>query len=117
MVVEHNNRHDGKNFGRWPTDVYQPGQTLPTVMHNPFMEHNGKTYYVPYEFLTFFHVPFGGGFGREITPPVAKIAERCRTALARGASAILVVEVDSDGTLPENQVQRLLELKAALKSK
>lgn len=117
MVVEHHNLHDGKNFPRWPTDVYQPGQVLPTVMHHPLMEHNGTTYYIPYEFMTFFHVPFGGGFGREITPPVAKIAERCRAALANGASATFVIEVDSDGTLAENQIKRLQELRAALKLK
>ncbi len=116
LVVVHANRHQpGKGFRLWPTDVYQPGKTLPPAEgHNPRMQHGDKTYYIPYEVAVPFHLTFCPTMSNR---PVAEVAQRCRDTIQRGANATIYVEVEPDGTLPGNQVQRLLELKAALESK
>lgn len=116
VVVHANQRPPGGGFLFWPTDVYQPGRTLPPAEgHNPRMQHGDKTYYIPCETAVAFHLPFGGPI--HTNRPVAEVAQHCRDIIQRGSGASIYLQVDSDGTLPQNQVQRLLELQAALKSK
>ncbi len=116
MVVVHANNYTDKKFTWWPTDVFQPGQRpLPPEGHNPRMEHNGKTYYIPGEVATAFHAPFGGPAMEN--QPVDEVAKKLRDAIQRGGSATFYLQVESDGTLAENQVKRLQELKSALKLK
>ena len=114
VVVHHNGHKPGKGFHRWPTDVYQPSVKLPPAEgHNPRMPHGDKTYYIPYEVFVRFHATLGGPL--HINRPVAEVVQNCREAIQRGASATLLVEVEQDGTLSQKQVERLLEVKTALK--
>ena len=77
------------------------------------MQHNGKTYYIPFEVAVPFHLTFGGP--AMTNRPVAEVAQRCRDTIQRGGSATIYIGVEPDGTLHENQVKRLQELKTALK--
>jgi len=114
VVVTHSPRPEySRKIEVWPTDVFQPGRHLPPPAgHNPLMEHNGKTYYLPMDILSFTtRYPLSH---KEVLP-IKEILKRYQDITSRGAKMTLMVTTDPDGTLSEEQIQRLMELAEAIK--
>ena len=107
--------HDPSQFGTWPTDVFQPGRDVPQKKHNPKMEHNGKTYYLPMDIL-------GTVVENWFWRPDARLASKAellnlyRNITGRGANFTLGAAPDREGKLPDDQVERLMELAEAIRS-
>jgi len=100
-----------EHLKHWPTDVFQPGpKLLPYEKHNPKMEYNGKTYYIPLDILNIF---MEGWFWR----PNAKLESlevllsRYRDITGTGANFTLNgIAIDREGKVPGEQMELLAKL-------
>ncbi|NOY82859.1 MAG: alpha-L-fucosidase [Kiritimatiellaeota bacterium] len=102
--------HDPGRRGWWPTDIFQPGRNAPPPEgHNPWMTHNGKTYYVPADVID--TVVESWFWNPEDRPrPLEDLLENYRRVTGRGANLTLGLAPDREGKLPADQVERLMEL-------
>jgi len=100
----------------WPRDLIGGERTLPPPGgHNPWMDHNGKRYYIPMEVCdtlgrSWFWMPEDA-----LRSPEA-LYRLYRNTIDRGASLLLDVAPDRTGRLPVGTVQRLQELGRLIRS-
>jgi len=117
LVVMHAPGAHNEPLRRWPTDVVQFGEKLPPEDgHNPWLKHDGKTYYIPSEVLGWLtNLALRKG-EKWTTRPLATLVDIYRAATGRGANLAMLVWPDRQGRLPADQVERLLELAEAVKA-
>ncbi|MFV1965476.1 MAG: alpha-L-fucosidase [Pirellulaceae bacterium] len=118
LIVMHAPGAHNEPLRRWPTDVVQFGQKLPPENgHNPRMQHDGKTYYIPSEVLgwtTNLALRKGETW---TTRPLATLVDIYHGATGRNANLAMLVWPDRQGKLPADQVERLLELADVVKQR
>ena len=113
LVVMH--APGGSPLKFWPTDVFQPGQHLPPPKgHNPWMKRDGKTYYIPMEVIGWLTTPGQIVGDQKSTRPLEALLKNYCDVTNCGANLTLVVWPNSEGKLPANQAERLLELGEAI---
>ncbi|NOX55791.1 MAG: hypothetical protein GXP27_15395 [Planctomycetes bacterium] len=104
-----------RKLRRWPTDVLQLGQTLPPPEgHNLWMQHNGKTYYIPMEVLGWTtNLALRKGETWK-TKPLDVVVDVYRKAIGRRANLAMLVWPNRQGKLPADQAALLLKLAEAV---
>lgn len=116
LVVTHSpGASYSRQLQRWPTDIFQPGRNLPPPEgHDPRMEYQGQTYYLPMDSL---YTIVKDWYWRpnEQPEPVADLLERYRNTVGRGSNWTLSVGPDRKGKLPAGQLARLMELSKEIK--
>ncbi len=115
LAVMHAPGAHNEPLRRWPTDVLQFGQKLPPKEgHNPWIRHRGKTYYLPAEVLGWTtNLALREGETWK-TRPLETLVDIYRRTMARHANLAMLVWPSRKGRLPDDQVQRLLELAKAV---
>lgn len=116
LVVLNQSHTDGQIVARWPTDVVTGERTLPPLEgHQPQKVHENKNYYLPMEVCT---TTAAGWFWQAGEKPrkLAKLLQVYSDATGRGANLLLGANVDLTGRIPQETVDRLLELGKSIKS-
>jgi alpha-L-fucosidase len=120
VTVNHGQGANGTRLRHWPTDVIAAERTLPPPEgHNPWMECDGKTYYIPMETCdTSAQGTFSKGWfwesGEQIKEVERELLPLYRKVTSRGANLLLNVAIDRKGRLPAITVERLLKLGEAI---
>ncbi|NOY82857.1 MAG: alpha-L-fucosidase [Kiritimatiellaeota bacterium] len=120
VVVNHGHGSNGSRLRYWPTDVIAGERTLPPPQgHNPRLEHDGTTYYLPMETCdTSAQGTFSKGWfpepGEQMKEVQRELLPLYRKATERGANLLLNVAVDRRGQIPAATAERLLELAEAI---
>ncbi|MCX6223165.1 MAG: alpha-L-fucosidase [Bacteroidia bacterium] len=111
LVTCNNGFTDGSSLSNFPADITNGERTLPPVAgHNPVREVNGKKYYIPMEVCqtinqNWFWMP------GDVTKSVRTLYYWYNETTKRGANLLLDVPPDLSGRIPQNLVDRLMELK------
>ncbi|MFA5816153.1 MAG: alpha-L-fucosidase [Bacteroidales bacterium] len=114
LVTCNNGFTDGSVLSNFPADITNGERTLPPVSgHNPYREVNGKKYYVPMEVCqtinqNWFWMP------GDVTKSVRTLYYWYNETTKRGANLLLDVPPDRSGRIPQNLVDRLMELKKVI---
>ena len=110
LVIMNQAFKDGTEIVIWPTDVVNGECTLPpSTGHNPWMEHDGQTHYIPMEVCeraakTWFWKD------EDFINPLDELVQLHQDTTSRGANLLLDLTPDLNGRIPEIQVQRLTEM-------
>ena len=116
LVTCNNGFTDGSVLNNFPTDITNGERTLPPVSgHNPNREVNGKKYYIPMEVCqtisqNWFWMP------GDVTKSVRTLYHWYNETTTRGANLLLDVPPDLSGRIPQNLVDRLMELKRVIEN-
>jgi len=111
LVTCNNGFTDGSVLSNFPADITNGERTLPPLpAHNPNRVINGIKYYVPMEVCqtisqNWFWLP------GDITKSVRTLYYWYSESVKRGANFLLDVPPDLSGMIPQNLVDRLMELK------
>lgn len=114
LVTCNNGFTDGSVLSNFPADITNGERTLPPVTgHEPLRDINGKKYYIPMEVCqtinqNWFWMP------GDVTKSVRTLYYWYSETLKRGANFLLDVPPDLSGKIPDNLVERLLELKEVI---
>jgi len=114
LVMLNHGFRDGTEIDVWPTDLIDGECTLPPPEgHNPWMEHEGTTYYIPMEVCD---MAAGSWFwkGDDIVRPLDELLTLYRETTSRNANLLLDVTPNKEGRIPNAQVDRLMELAGAI---
>ncbi|HID29630.1 MAG TPA: hypothetical protein EYP19_06440 [Desulfobacterales bacterium] len=120
LVMMNHGHVSGTRLRRWPTDLIDGERTLPPPEgHNPWMEHDGKTYYIPMEVCdTSAQGTFSKGWfwepGEQMKEVERELLALYQRTTSRGANLLLNVAIDREGKVPTATVERLLELGEAI---
>ena len=98
----------------WPTDLLNGERTVPPPpRHNPIKVVGGKTYYLPMEVCDTISKNW---FWMPNDPPkdVRTLYKLYTESVGRGANLLLDVPPDKTGRIPQNLVDTLFKLKAAI---
>jgi len=114
LVIMNQAFKDGTKIVVWPTDITNGEVTLPPPEgHNPHIEVDGTTYYIPMEVCeraakTWF-------WEKEDTiDPLDELLQLYNDCMARNANLLLDLTPDKQGRLPQCQVDRMGELAEAI---
>jgi alpha-L-fucosidase len=114
LVTCNNGFTDGSLLANFPADITNGERTLPPVSgHNPIRSINGKEYYIPMEVCQTINQNWFWMAG-DVTKSVRTLYYWYSETIKRGASFLLDVPPDLSGTIPQNLVERLMELKEAI---
>lgn len=119
VVVNHGHGSNGTRLRFWPTDVIGAERTLPPPEgHDPWMEHEGKTYYIPMEICeTSTRGTFSKGWfwepGEQMKEVGRELLRLYRNATERGANLLLNVSIHPEGKVPDVTAERLTQLRQA----
>ena len=120
LVIVNNGYMDGTRLNRWPTDIIGAERTCPPPEgHNPRMEYEGKTYYIPMETCdTSAQGTSGKGWfwepGEQLKEVERELLPLYRKTTGWRANLLLNVTIDREGKVPQATVERLLELSEAI---
>ncbi len=120
VVANQGHGSNGTRVRHWPLDVFAGERTLPAPEgHNPRIEHEGKTYYVPMETCdTSAQGTFSKGWFWEPDEQMKEVQRELlplyRRVTSRGANLLLNVAIDRQGKLPAATAERLIELGDAI---
>ena len=97
----------------WPTDLIDGERTVPPVEYNPVKVVEGKTYYLPMEVCDTICKYW---FWMPNDPPkdVCTLYKLYSESVGRGANLLLDVPPDKTGRIPQEVVERLMDLKAVI---
>ncbi len=111
LVTCNNGLTDGSVMANFPADITNGERTLPPVTgHNPIREINGKKYYIPMEVCQTINQNWFWMDG-DVTKSVRTLYHWYKESTGRGANLLLDVPPDLSGNIPQNLVERLMELK------
>jgi alpha-L-fucosidase len=102
--------------GGWPTDLTDGEKTLPPPAgHNPRKSVNGKDYYIPMEVCDTIGERW---FSAPNDPPrsLKTLYRLYSRSVSRNANLLLNVPPDRTGRIPQDAVDRLMELKAVIEA-
>ena len=116
LVIVNNGYVDGTSLTYWPTDILAGERTCPPPEgHNPWMEYEGKTYYIPMETCkTSAQGTFSKGWfwepGEQLKEVKRELLRLYRKVTGRGANLLLNIAIDREGKVPQATVEQLLKL-------
>jgi len=114
LVTCNNGFTDGSSLANFPADITNGERTLPPVSgHNPIREVNGKKYYIPMEVCQTINQNWFWMAG-DVTKSVRTLYHWYHETTSRGANLLLDVPPDLTGQIPQNLVDRLMELKKVI---
>ena len=114
LVTCNNGFTDGSVLANFPADITNGERTLPPASgHNPIRSINGKEYYIPMEVCQTINQNWFWIAG-DVTKSVRTLYHWYSETIKRGASFLLDVPPDLSGTIPQNLVERLMELKEVI---
>jgi alpha-L-fucosidase len=114
LVTCNNGFTDGSVLANFPADITNGERTLPPASgHNPIRSVSGKEYYIPMEVCqtinqNWFWMP------GDVTKSVRTLYYWYSETIKRRASFLLDVPPDLSGRIPQNLVERLMELKEVI---
>jgi alpha-L-fucosidase len=115
-VTCNNGFTDGSTKYSFPADITNGERTLPPVPgHNPVREVNGKKYYIPMEVCqtinqNWFWMP------GDVTKSVRTLHYWYDQTIKRGGNLLLDVPPDPSGQIPQDLVDRLMELRKVIEN-
>jgi alpha-L-fucosidase len=102
----------GKQTRCWPSDITNAERRAPGKRHNPLMEVDGVTYYIPMEVCDTL-TPNWFWIEGDPVRSVDELTELWDASVGSGANLLLDVPPDKSGRIPDAFVERLRELRAA----
>jgi len=114
LVTCNNGFTDGSVLANFPADITNGERTLPPVAgHNPWREVDGNKYYIPMEVCqtmsqNWFWMP------GDVTKSVRTLYHWYEQSVKGGANLLLDVPPDLSGRIPQELVDRLMELKKVI---
>ena len=116
LVTCNNGFTDGSVMANFPADITNGERTLPPVTgHNPLREINDKKYYIPMEVCQTINQNWFWMEG-DVTKSVRTLYNWYKESTNRGANLLLDVPPDFSGSIPQNLVTRLMELKKVIQN-
>ena len=114
LVTCNNGFTDGSDMANFPADITNGERTLPPLKgHNPFREVDGKRFYIPMEVCQTINQNWFWMEG-DLTKSVQTLYHWYKETTGRGANLLLDVPPDLSGRIPQNLVDRLLDLKKVI---
>jgi alpha-L-fucosidase len=114
LVTCNNGFTDGSVLSNFPADITNGERTLPPLpAHNPTRIINGMKYYIPMEVCQTINQNWFWLRG-DVTKSVRTLYYWYSESVKRGANFLLDVPPDLSGRIPQNLVDRLMELKVVI---
>lgn len=98
----------------WPKDLNNGERIPPPAKHNPRIQFKEKTYYIPNEVCdTLLQTRWF--WGKDDDPRPARLMWRLyEQSVGQGSNLLLNVPPDNSGRIPEEEIRRLMEVKAMI---